>query len=62
MVLVENLKFSERFVLYKIQPENVFGDVVVRKQAFRISPLGDVLEKIEAFKDYKSNFVRKKQN
>ena len=62
MVLVENLKFCERFVLWKIQPVNVFSDVVVRKQAFRISPFGDVLEKIEAFKDYKNNCVRKKQN
>ena len=34
MVLVENLKFCERFVLCKIQPEKVFGDVLVRKQAF----------------------------
>ena len=35
MVLVKNLKFSERFVLCKIQPEKVFGDVLVRKQAFQ---------------------------
>ena len=34
MVLVENWKFCERFVLCKIHPENVFGDVLVRKQAF----------------------------
>ena len=34
MVLVKNLKFSERFVLSKIHPEKVFGDVLVRKQAF----------------------------
>ena len=34
MVLVKNLKFCERFVLCKIQPEKVFGDVLVRKQAF----------------------------
>ena len=34
MVLAKNLKFCERFVLCKIQPEKVFGDVVVRKQAF----------------------------
>ena len=34
MVLVKNLKFCERFVLRKIDPENVFGDVLVRKQAF----------------------------
>ena len=33
MVLVKNLKFCERFVLCKIQPEKVFGDVLVRKQA-----------------------------
>ena len=34
MVLVEYLKFCERFVLCKIQPEKVFGDVLVRKRAF----------------------------
>ena len=34
MVLVENLKFCELFVLCKIKPEKVFGDVLVRKQAF----------------------------
>ena len=34
MVLVKNWKFFERFVLWKIQPEKVFGGVVVRKQDF----------------------------
>ena len=34
MVCVKNLKFCKRFVLCKIQPEIVFGDVLVRKQAF----------------------------
>ena len=34
MVLLKNWKFCERFVLCKIQPEKVFGDVLVRKQAF----------------------------
>ena len=34
MVLVKNLKFYERFVLCKIHPEKVFGDILVRKQAF----------------------------
>ena len=34
MVLVKNLKFYDRFVLWKVHPENVFGDVFVRKQAF----------------------------
>ena len=34
MVLVENWKFCERFVLCKIHPEKVFGDVLVRKEAF----------------------------
>ena len=34
MVWVKNWKFGERFVLCKIQPEKVFGDVLVRKQAF----------------------------
>ena len=34
MVLVKNLKFCERFVLSKVHPEEVFGDVMVRKQVF----------------------------
>ena len=34
MVLVKDWKFCERFFLCKIHPEKVFGDVVVRKQAF----------------------------
>ena len=34
MVFVKNLKFCERFVLCKIHAEKVFGDVLVRKQAF----------------------------
>ena len=34
MVLVKNLKFCKRFVLCKINPEKVFGEVPVRKQAF----------------------------
>ena len=34
MVLVKNLKFCERFVLCEMHPEKVFGDVLVRKQAF----------------------------
>ena len=34
MVLVKNLKFCERFVLCKIHPQKIFGDVLVRKQAF----------------------------
>ena len=34
MVLGKNLKFCECFVLCKIHPEKVFGDVLVRKQAF----------------------------
>ena len=34
MVLVKKLKFCERFVLCKIHPEKVFGDVLLRKQAF----------------------------
>ena len=34
MVLVKNFKFCEPFVLCKIHPEKVFGDVLVRKQAF----------------------------
>ena len=33
MVLVKNWKFCERFVLFKIHPQKVFGDVFVRKQA-----------------------------
>ena len=34
MVLVKNYKFCVRFVLGKIHLEKVFGDVLVRKQAF----------------------------
>ena len=34
MVLFQNWKFCERFVLWKIQPEKVFADVLVRKEAF----------------------------
>ena len=34
MVLVKNFKFWDRFVLCKIHPEKVFGDVLVGKQAF----------------------------
>ena len=34
MVLVKNLKFCLRFVLFKIHREKVFGEVFVRKQAF----------------------------
>ena len=30
MVLVKSLKFCERFLLCKIHPEKVFGDVLVR--------------------------------
>ena len=95
MVLVKNWKFFEGFVLCKINPEKVFGDVLVRKQAFLdninmdltegkigifatgiVHDFGqkvevfssfvfvknrsrkvfaDVLDKKEAFKDYKNN-------
>ena len=34
MVLVKNLKFCKRFVLCKIHPEKVLGDVLVGKQTF----------------------------
>ena len=34
MVVVQNLKFCQRFVLCKTHREKVFGDVLVRKQAF----------------------------
>ena len=34
MVLVKNLKFCERFLLCKIHPEKIFGDVLVGKHAF----------------------------
>ena len=33
MVLVKYWNLCERFVLWKIQSEKVFGDVLVRKQA-----------------------------
>ena len=102
--MVKNLKFCYRFVFRKIQPEKVFGDVLVRKQAFlvninmnlkkkgkigifpkvRVHNFGQkvevffyvlclskidrekvfavVLDKREAFKDYKNNRLRTKQN
>ena len=34
MVLVKNLKVCERFVLCKKKKKKLFGDVLVRKQAF----------------------------
>ena len=34
MVLVKNWQFCLPFVLCKINPEKVFGDVLVSKQAF----------------------------
>ena len=34
MVLVKNLKSCERLFLCNIHPEKVFGDALVRKQAF----------------------------
>ena len=34
MVLVKHLKVCLRLVLCKIHPEKVFGDFLVRKQAF----------------------------
>ena len=34
MILVKKLKFYERFVLSKLHLEKVFGDVLVRRQAF----------------------------
>ena len=34
MVLVKNWKFCYPFVLSKINPKKVFGDVLVSKQAF----------------------------
>ena len=47
MILVKKLKFFHVLCLSKIDPGKVFGDV---------------LEKIEAFKDYKKNCVEKTQN
>ena len=34
MVLIKNLKFCKRFVLSEIHRKNVFGDVLLKKQAF----------------------------
>ena len=48
MVLVKNLKFCERFVLCKIHLEKVFGDVLVRKQAF--------LEKVNMYLKRRQNW------
>ena len=47
MILVKKLKFFHLLCLSKIDREKVFADV---------------LDKKEAFKDYKNNFVRKTQN
>ena len=47
MILVKNLKFFHVLCLSKIDPEKVFADV---------------LDKREAFKDYKNNYVQKTQN
>ena len=47
MVLVKNLKFFHLLYLSIIDPEKVFADV---------------LDKKEAFKDFKDNCVRKTQN
>ena len=47
MILVKKLKFFHVLCLSKIDQEKVFADVVDKK---------------EAFKDYKNNCVRKTQN
>ena len=47
MILVKKLKFFHLLYLSKIDPEKVFADV---------------LDKKEAFKDYKNNCLRKTQN
>ena len=47
MILVKKLKFLHLLCLSKIDGEKVFADV---------------LDKKEAFKDYKNNCVRKRQN
>ena len=47
MILVKKLKFLDVLCLSKIDREKVFADVVDKK---------------EAFKDYKNNCVRKTQN
>ena len=47
MVLVKNLKFFHLLCLSKIAQEKVFADL---------------LDKKEAFKDYKKTLVRKTQN
>ena len=47
MILVKKLKFFHVLYLSKIDGEKVFADVLDRK---------------EAFKDYKSNCLRKAQN
>ena len=46
MVSVKNWKFWERFVLWKIHPEKVFGDVVVRKKVF-LDNINTVLKRIQ---------------
>ena len=47
MILVKKLKFFHPFSLSKIDREKVFAEV---------------LDKKEAFKDYKNHYVRKTQN
>ena len=47
MIFVKKLKFFNLLCLSKIDRGKVFGDV---------------LEKIEGFKDYKNNCVRERQN
>ena len=47
MILVKKLKIFHLLYLCKIDREKVFADV---------------LDKKEAFKDYKNNFLRKTQN
>ena len=47
MILVKNLKFFHLWFLSKMDREKVFADV---------------LDKKEAFKNYKNNCVRKTQN
>ena len=47
MIMVKKLKFFHPLCLSKVDPEKVFANV---------------LDKKEAFKDYKNNYVRKTQN
>ena len=54
MVLFKNLKFCERFVLCKIHPKKLFGNVLVRKQPF-VDKINIDLKRRQNWHFYKGN-------